>query len=368
MIIQHTLFSVFDKYAKEILLPFIASVPNFILLSLKARYSVEEKMSSLIKKRHKIALVGAGNIGGTIAHLAMLNRLADITIFDIKEGLPQGKALDLLQAAALDNIDTIIHGTNDFADIQGSDVVIVTAGSPRKPGMSRDDLLNINAIVMQDVGLAIKKYCPEAFVICVTNPLDAMVYLLQEKAQLADHQIVGMAGVLDSSRFRYFLAQHFETSLSNVDAFVLGGHGDSMVPLIDFSHVNGMSLRQHIMQGTLTTDDLAELIQRTRMGGSEIVNLLKIGSAYYAPAVSALAMAEAVLKNKHLLISAASKVHTEYNVPRPMFLGVPTVLSAVGVERILEFPLTKEERLNLNISIKAVAEQIEDLERLGFIK
>jgi malate dehydrogenase len=318
-------------------------------------------------KKPKIVLIGAGNIGGTIAHLALLKQLGNIVLFDVKEGLPQGKALDLLQAAAIDNIDINIKGTNDFGDISDADIVIVTAGSPRKPGMSRDDLLNINALVMNDVGIAIKTYCPRAFVICVTNPLDAMVYLLQQKAELADHQIVGMAGVLDAARFKYFLAEHFNTSLKNIDAFVLGGHGDTMVPLVELSTVHGMNLKQHVARGTLTEEQLSALVQRTRMGGGEIVNLLKVGSAYYAPAVSALHMAEAVLYNKHLLVSAASKIQTAYGVPRPMFLGVPTVLGAVGVERILELPLSQEEHNNLQISIKSVAEMISDLERLKFI-
>ncbi|NBV28380.1 malate dehydrogenase, partial [bacterium] len=315
-------------------------------------------MRFLAQKKHKIALIGAGNIGGTLAHLCLLKDLGDIVLFDVKEGLPQGKALDLMQSAALDNIDCSILGTNDYKYIEGANIVIVTAGSPRKPGMTRDDLLNINATVMNEVGEAIKTYCPTAFVICVTNPLDAMVYLLQHSSGLPDNQIIGMAGVLDSSRFRFFLADHFKVSLKNVDAFVLGGHGDSMVPLTQLSHVNGVSLEEHVLQGTLEANDLAALIQRTRMGGGEIVNLLKVGSAFYAPAASAICMAEAVLFDQHLLVSAASKLYASYGVKRPMFLGVPTVLSGLGVEKIIELPLTKEEQENLNISIKAVEDQI----------
>jgi malate dehydrogenase len=316
----------------------------------------------------KIALIGGGNIGGTLALLCMQRRLGHVVLFDILEGFAKGKALDLMQAAAIDGIDTSIIGTSDYEDIQGSDVVIVTAGSPRKPGMSRDDLLSVNANVMKAVGEAIKKYCPNAFVICVTNPIDAMVYLLQQAAGLEDHRIVGMAGVLDSSRFRYFLADHFKTSVENVEAMVLGGHGDTMVPLTAMSRVDGLSLDEHVTRGTLSQDSLDALVTRARLGGGEIINLLKVGSAFYAPAASALSMAEAVIYDKQQLLPAASKVVVGfYGVPQPMFLGVPTILGKRGVEEILQLPLNEKELKNLQVSINAVVDQINDLKRLNFV-
>ena len=316
-------------------------------------------------RKPKISLIGGGNIGGTLALLCMQRQLGDIVIFDILDGFAQGKALDLMQASTIDNIDTSVIGTTEYQDIEGSDIVIVTAGSPRRPGMTRDDLLCINAKVMHDVGEAIKKYCPKAFVICVTNPLDAMVSLLQSISGLPDHRIVGMAGVLDSARFKYFLSDHFKTSVRNVDAIVLGGHGDTMVPLTGLSRVCGLSLDEHIKRGSLTKQDLDLLIKRTRLGGGEIVNLLKVGSAFYTPAASAVLMAEAVLFDKHLLVSAACKVSKIYGVSKPLFLGVPVILSRRGVEKIVEVPLATNEMENLRMSIKAVEDQLLDLDRLN---
>lgn len=318
--------------------------------------------------RVKIALIGAGNIGGTLAQIAMQRPGLDVVLFDIKPGLAQGKALDLLQMAAAQRDDAQLLGTENYQDIAGSDFVIVTAGFPRQPGMSRDDLLEKNARVMQSVGEAIKTYCPDAFVICVTNPLDAMVHLLQHVAQIPDERIVGMAGELDSCRFQYFLAEHFGCSVRDVDAKVLGGHGDTMVPLTGLSRVQGLSLQQHLERGTLSQQDLDALIQRTRQGGAEIVSLLQQGSAFYAPALCSLKMAEAVQNDRRALFCAAAKVTPDlYPVPEPLFVGVPIVLGRRGVQKVEVFPLSDVEQQQLAHSIKAVSEQIADLRRLNFL-
>lgn len=303
--------------------------------------------------RNKIALIGAGNIGGTLAHLAGLKELGDIVMFDIFAGVPKGKALDLAQSSAIEGFDAKISGTKSYAAIKGADVVIVTAGIPRKPGMSRDDLLGINVSVMKQVGAGIKQYAPGAFVICVTNPLDAMVWALREASGLPPHKVVGMAGVLDSARFRYFLAEEFKVSVEDVTAFVLGGHGDSMVPLPRYSTVGGIPLPDLVKMKWTTQKKLDEIIQRTRDGGAEIVGLLKTGSAFYAPAAAAIEMAESYLKDKKRVLPCAAHLSGQYGV-KNMYVGVPVVIGAKGVERIVEIKLDRDEKALFNKSVRAV--------------
>ncbi len=316
--------------------------------------------------RKKIALIGAGNIGGTLAHLALLKQLGDVVLFDIAEGVPQGKALDLAQCAPVEGFDATVTGTNDYQDIKNADVVIVTAGVPRKPGMSRDDLLSINAKVMKSVGEGIKQYCPNAFVICITNPLDIMVRLLQDFSGLADNKIVGMAGVLDSSRFRTFLSWEFGVSVNQVQAYVMGGHGDSMVPLTGMSNIAGESLDRLVERGAITQARLDEIVNRTRKGGGEIVGLLKTGSAFYAPATSAIQMTEAYLKDKHAILPCAAKLKIgQYGVDEPLFVGVPAKIGANGVEEVVEVKLTDAEMANLSLSISAVKELNIAADKLG---
>jgi len=303
--------------------------------------------------RHKLALIGAGQIGGTLAHLIGLKELGDVVLFDIAEGIPQGKALDLVQSSPVDGFDAKFAGTNSYDTIQGADVCIVTAGVPRKPGMSRDDLLGINLKVMEQVGSGIRKYAPDAFVICITNPLDAMVWALQKACGLPKNMVVGMAGVLDSSRFRYFLADEFNVSVEDVTAFVLGGHGDSMVPLVRYSAVAGIPLPDLIKMRWTSQARLDAVVQRTRDGGAEIVNLLKSGSAYYAPAASAVAMAESYLRDKKRVLPAAAHLNGEYGV-RDLYVGVPVVIGAKGVERVVEIELNSAEREMFDKSVTAV--------------
>ncbi|ELT50126.1 malate dehydrogenase [Brucella intermedia] len=304
--------------------------------------------------RNKIALIGSGMIGGTLAHLAGLKELGDVVLFDIAEGIPQGKGLDIAESSPVDGFDAKYTGANDYAAIEGADVVIVTAGVPRKPGMSRDDLLGINLKVMEQVGAGIKKYAPEAFVICITNPLDAMVWALQKFSGLPAHKVVGMAGVLDSARFRYFLSEEFNVSVEDVTAFVLGGHGDSMVPLARYSTVAGIPLPDLVKMGWTSQDKLDKIIQRTRDGGAEIVGLLKTGSAFYAPASSAIQMAESYLKDKKRVLPVAAQLSGQYGV-KDMYVGVPTVIGANGVERIIEIDLDKDEKAQFDKSVASVA-------------
>jgi malate dehydrogenase len=308
--------------------------------------------------RPKIALIGAGQIGGTLAHLIGLKELGDVVLFDVAEGIPQGKALDLVQSSPVNGFDAHLIGTNSYDAIDGANVCIVTAGVPRKPGMSRDDLLGINLKVMEQVGSGIKKYAPGAFVICITNPLDAMVWALQKACGLPKQMVVGMAGVLDSSRFRFFLADEFDVSVEDVTAFVLGGHGDSMVPLVRYSTVAGISLPDLVKMKWTTQARLEEIVQRTRDGGAEIVNLLKSGSAFYAPAASAVAMAESFLKDKKRVIPCAAYLNGEYGV-KNLYVGVPTVIGAKGVERIVEIQLNGAERVMFEKSVEAVASLVE---------
>ncbi|WP_193174464.1 malate dehydrogenase [Oricola nitratireducens] len=304
--------------------------------------------------RNKIALIGSGMIGGTLAHMIGLKELGDVVLFDIAEGIPQGKGLDIAESSPVDGFDASFTGANTYEAIKGADVCIVTAGVPRKPGMSRDDLLGINLKVMEQVGAGLKKYAPDAFVICITNPLDAMVWALQQFSGLPKNKVVGMAGVLDSSRFRHFLAEEFKVSVEDVTAFVLGGHGDSMVPLARYSTVAGIPLTDLIKMGWVSKDRLEEIIQRTRDGGAEIVGLLKSGSAYYAPAASAVAMAEAYLKDKKRVLPCAAHLDGQYGV-KDMYVGVPTVIGAGGVERVIEIELNKTEQKQFDKSVDAVA-------------
>ena len=313
--------------------------------------------------RNKIALIGAGNIGGTLALLAGLRELGDIVLFDIKEGAPQGKALDIAQAAPVEGFDAALKGTQSYADIAGADVVIVTAGVPRRPGMSRDDLLGINAKVMKSVGAGIKAEAPEAFVICITNPLDVMVKVLQTASGLPEERVVGMAGVLDSARFRHFLADAMAVSVEDVSAFVLGGHGDSMVPVVDYTTVAGINLPTLIKMGWISQDKVDAIVERTRKGGGEIVGLLGDGSAYYAPASSAIAMAESYLKDKKRVLPCAAWLNGEYGVS-DLYVGVPVVIGASGVERIIELPLSDDERRMFDASVEAVRDLTQALQSL----
>jgi malate dehydrogenase len=293
--------------------------------------------------RRKIALIGGGQIGGTLAHLVALKELGDVILFDIVEGLPQGKSLDIAQAGPIEGFDTRLKGTNSYADIAGADVVIVTAGVPRKPGMSRDDLLGINLKVMAAVGDGIKQHAPNAFVICITNPLDAMVWALRRFSGVPHEKIVGMAGVLDSARFRHFLAEELNVSVEDVSAFVLGGHGDTMVPMPRFSTVAGIPLPELVKMGWIAQDRLDKLVQRTRDGGAEIVGLLKTGSAFYAPATAAIEMAQSYLRDKKRVLPCAAYVNGQYGLEN-LYVGVPVVIGEKGAEKIVELELTSEER------------------------
>ena len=303
--------------------------------------------------RPKIALIGAGQIGGTLAHLAAIKELGDIILFDIAEGTPQGKALDISQSGPSEGFDASIKGANAYSDIAGADVCIVTAGVPRKPGMSRDDLLGINLKVMKAVGEGIKAHAPNAFVICITNPLDAMVWALREFSGLPHEKVVGMAGVLDSARFRHFLALEFNVSMRDVTAFVLGGHGDTMVPLIRYSTVAGVPLPDLVSMGWTSQEKLDAIVQRTRDGGAEIVGLLKTGSAFYAPATSAIEMAESYLKDQKRVLPCAAYVDGPFGL-KGFYVGVPTVIGAGGIERILDIKLTADEQTMFDKSVDAV--------------
>ena len=313
--------------------------------------------------RKKISLIGAGQIGGTLALLAGQKELGDVVLFDIAEGIPQGKALDLAQTSPVEGFDSNLKGANEYGEIADSDVIIVTAGVPRKPGMSRDDLLGINSKVMQSVGEGIKKYAPNAFVICITNPLDVMVGLLQQYSGLPAEKVVGMAGVLDSARFRWFLAEEFNVSVENVNAFVLGGHGDTMVPLTRYSTVAGIPVPDMVKMGHSTQAKIDEIVQRTRDGGAEIVGLLKTGSAFYAPAASAIEMAESYLKDKRKVLPCAAYVKGKYGLDG-LYVGVPVIIGSNGVEEILEIELNDDEKAMLQVSVDAVLELNEAVKNL----
>jgi malate dehydrogenase len=308
--------------------------------------------------RPKIALIGAGQIGGTLAHLAALKELGDVVLFDIAEGTPEGKALDIASSGPSGKFDATMSGTQDYADIAGADVCIVTAGVARKPGMSRDDLLGINLKVMKSVGEGIAKHAPDAFVICITNPLDAMVWALREFSGLPHNKVCGMAGVLDSARFRHFLATEFNVSMKDVTAFVLGGHGDTMVPLVRYSTVAGIPLPDLVKMGWTTQDKLDAIVQRTRDGGAEIVGLLKTGSAFYAPATSAIEMAESYLKDQKRVLPCAAYVDGAYGL-NGFYVGVPTVIGAGGIERVVEISMNKDEQTMFDNSVNAVKGLVE---------
>ena len=313
--------------------------------------------------RKKISLVGSGNIGGTLAHLANLKGLGDVTLIDVAEGIPQGKSLDLRQAAAIAKSDGIVSGGSDYALLKGSDVVIVTAGLPRKPGMSRDDLLSTNASIIKTVGQNIKQYCPQAFIIVVTNPLDVMVWVMREACGLPHNKVIGMAGILDSGRYKCFLAEALGVSVEDIQAFVLGGHGDSMVPLPRYTSVAGIPLPDLIKKGWISHEKLAALIDRTRNGGAEVVNLLKTGSAFYAPATAAIEMADAYLNDRKRILPCAAWLTGEYGVS-DTYVGVPVVIGQGGVEKIVELDLTSDEKEAFEQSVKAVQTLVSDVQRL----
>ncbi|MDC3146336.1 malate dehydrogenase [Alphaproteobacteria bacterium] len=302
---------------------------------------------------NKISLIGAGNIGGTLAHLAALKKLGDVTLIDVVSGMPQGKALDLSQSSAVEGFTGSIEGTNDFSKMKGSDVIIITAGLPRQPGMSRDDLLETNGKIIKKIALDIKKYAPKAFVICITNPLDAMVYVLQKYSKLPKNMCVGMAGVLDSSRMKYFLSDALNVSVNDVETFVLGGHGDDMVPLINFTTIGGVPLMDFIKLKNFPYSKIEKIVNRTRMGGGEIVKLLKRGSAFYAPASSAIQMTEAFLFDQKKLLPCAAFINGQYGLSN-MYMGVPTIIGKKGIEKIIEVKLTSKEKLMLKKSVKSV--------------
>jgi len=313
--------------------------------------------------RKKIALIGSGMIGGTLAHMIGLKELGDVVMFDIAEGIPQGKGLDIAESSPVDGFDTRYVGANDYAAIEGADVCIVTAGVPRKPGMSRDDLLGINLKVMEQVGAGIRKYAPKAFVICITNPLDAMVWALQKFSGLPKNMVVGMAGVLDSARFRYFLAEALNISVRDVHAMTLGGHGDDMVPLVRHSTVGGVPLPDLVKMGWLTQEKLDAIVERTRKGGGEIVALLKTGSAFYAPATSAIAMAESYLRDQKRILPIAAHLDGEYGV-KDMYVGVPAVIGANGVEKIVQIDFDAAEKDMFAKSVAAVQGLIEACKKI----
>ena len=308
--------------------------------------------------RTKIALIGSGMIGGTLAHLVGLKELGDVVLFDIAEGMPSGKALDIAQSGAVEDFDANLKGTSSYADIEGADVCIITAGVPRKPGMSRDDLLSINLKVMEQVGAGIRKYAPGAFVICITNPLDAMVWALQKACGLPYNRVVGMAGVLDTSRFRHFIADELNVSVKDVSAFVLGGHGDDMTPLVRYSTVAGIPLTDIVKMGWLSQQRLDEIVDRTRKGGGEIVSLLGNGSAYYAPASSAIAMAESYLRDKKRVLPCAAFLNGEFGI-KGLYVGVPVIIGEGGVERIIEIDLNSAERQMFMKSVESVKGLVE---------
>jgi len=302
---------------------------------------------------NKISLIGAGNIGGTLAHLAAIKNLGNVTLIDVVEGMPQGKALDLSQSSAVEGFTGKIEGTNDFSKMQNSDVIIITAGLPRQPGMSRDDLLETNGKIIKKIGHDIKKYAPKAFVICITNPLDAMVYVLQKYSKLPKNMCVGMAGVLDSSRMKYFLSEALQVSIKDVETFVLGGHGDDMVPLVNYTTIGGIPLMDYVKLKKIPSSKIKQIVERTRMGGGEIVKLLKRGSAFYAPASSAIQMAEAFLRNQKKILPCAAYLNGQYGLKK-MYMGVPTIIGNKGIEKIIEVKLSATEKSMLKTSVKSV--------------
>ncbi|CAK0768069.1 Malate dehydrogenase [Azospirillaceae bacterium] len=335
-----------------------------LMTLLRTLESAQNLFGKVSMARKKIALVGAGQIGGTLALLAGLKELGDIVLFDIADGMPQGKALDIAEASPVEGFDSALTGSSDYAAIEGADVVIVTAGVPRKPGMSRDDLIGINTGVINTVGRNIAKYCPNAFVIVITNPLDVMVWIMQQASGLPANRVVGMAGVLDSARFRWFLAEEFKVSVEDVTAFVLGGHGDTMVPLVRYSTVAGIPLPDLIKMGWTTQERLDAIVQRTRDGGAEIVKLLKTGSAFYAPASSAIAMAESYLRDKKRVLPCAAYLNGEYGL-KDLYVGVPVIIGSDGVEKVIEIELTAEERKMFDHSVASVVQLVDIAKKIA---
>src|SRR5580704_16118572 len=334
---------------------------------LRSRFRSKRRATPYSKRprmaRNKIALIGAGQIGGTLALLAGMKELGDIVLLDVVEGVPQGKALDIAEASPVDGFNAGYSGSNDYADLKGADVVIVTAGIPRKPGMSRDDLIGVNTGIVTVVGNAIKAHCPDAFVIVITNPLDVMVWVMREVSGLPANKVVGMAGVLDSARFRYFLSEEFGVSVQDVTAFVLGGHGDTMVPSVRYSTVAGIPLPDLVKMGWTTQAKIDAVVARTRDGGGEIVKLLERDSAFYAPAASAVAMAESYLKDKKRVLPCAALLNGEYGV-KNLYVGVPVVIGAGGIERIVEIAMNAEEKAAFDKSCAAVRELVEAAKKL----
>ena len=312
---------------------------------------------------NKISLIGAGNIGGTLAHLAAIKNLGNVTLIDVVEGMPQGKALDLSQSSAVEGFTGKIEGTNDFSKMQNSDVIIITAGLPRQPGMSRDDLLETNGKIIKKIGQDIKKYAPKAFAICITNPLDAMVYVLQKYSKLPKNMCVGMAGVLDSSRMKYFLSEALQVSIKDVETFVLGGHGDDMVPLVNYTTIGGIPLMDYVKLKKIPSSKIKQIVERTRMGGGEIVKLLKRGSAFYAPASSAIQMAEAFLRNQKKIIPCATYLNGQYGLNK-IYMGVPTIIGNKGIEKIIEVKLSASEKSMLKTSVKSVQGLVNAVDKL----
>jgi|TARA_B110000240_G_scaffold71988_1_gene81860 malate dehydrogenase len=303
--------------------------------------------------KKKITLIGAGNIGGTLAHLSLIKKLGDVVLIDVMKGMPQGKALDLSQSSAVEGFPCKVEGTNDFAQMKNSDVVIITAGLPRQPGMSRDDLLETNGKIIKKIGLDIKKYCPKAFVICITNPLDAMVFVLQKYSKLPVTKCVGMAGILDSSRLKFFLSEELNVSINDIQTFVLGGHGDDMVPMVNHTTIGSIPLLDFIKKKKIPMTKINKILDRTRMGGGEIVKLLQRGSAFYAPASSAIQMAEAYLLDQKKLLPCAAYLNGQYGL-KNMYMGVPVIIGSKGVEEIIEVPLSTTEKKMLKTSVKSV--------------
>tara|TARA_B100000686_G_C16796416_1_gene982681 strand:+ start:714 stop:1661 length:948 start_codon:yes stop_codon:yes gene_type:complete len=303
--------------------------------------------------RKKISLVGAGNIGGTLAHLLAIKELGDITLIDIVKGIPQGKALDIAQSSSVELFDISIQGSNSYSALKNSDVVIITAGIPRLPGMSRDDLLVTNTKIISEIGKSINKYCPKAFIICITNPLDAMVSVLQSSSKVKKNMCVGMAGILDSSRLKYFLSKELNISIKNIETFVLGGHGDTMVPLLRYTTVSGISINEFIKKKKISQKKIDYIIKRTKTGGGEINKLLKKGSAFYAPASSAVQMAESYLKDKKMILPCAAYLNGEYGV-KDLYAGVPVIIGSKGVEKIIELKLSTNEKKQFSNSINSV--------------
>jgi len=306
-----------------------------------------------IKMKKKISLIGAGQIGGTLAHLIGLKELGDVVLFDIASGIAKGKALDIAQSSSVDGFDIKLIGTDQYDDIKFSDVIIITAGVPRKPGMSRDDLLEINLKIIKQVGEGIKKHAPNAFVICITNPLDVIVMAFQKYSELPTNKVVGMAGVLDTSRFKLFLSLELKVPVKQIEALVMGGHGDTMVPLPRYTKVSGKSLETLISEGKISKEKLDQIVQKTRDGGAEIIKFLKTGSAYYAPAASGVEMAESYLKDQKKLLPCAAHLNGEYGV-KNLYAGVPVIIGSNGVEKIKELSLNNEEKKQFKKSIDAV--------------